>query len=175
MQNLLLEKIEYRIDETPRGVWRRYLYPNGQYFAEFRTHAEVFGMPLLHFTRGICPETGRRVVARGFIAIGRMAVGVIALGQASAGVVAFGQAAFGLLFALAQASAGFVALGQLAVAVHFAAGQLAAGTTALGQLAIGKFVLAQIGFGLHRWTPGHADPIAIEHFRALWDFFRSAS
>ena len=175
MKNLLLEKIDYRIDETPRGVWRRYLYPNGQYFAEFRTHAEVFGMPLVHFTRGICPETGRRIVARGFIAIGRMAVGVVALGQASAGILAFGQAAFGLLFALGQASGGYFALGQLAAAVQFAAGQLAAGATALGQLAIGKYVLAQIGFGPYCWTPGHADPVAVEHFQALWALLRPAS
>jgi hypothetical protein len=175
MANLLLEKVDYKIEETGRGVWRRYLYPNGQYFAEFRSHTMVFGLPLLHFTRGICPETGRRVVAKGFIAIGRMAVGVIAIGQASAGILAIGQAACGAVFALAQASAGYVAVGQLAVAAQFAAGQLAAGMTALGQVALGKYVLAQLGFGTHCWTIAHSDPVAVQHFQALWAWFRPAS
>jgi hypothetical protein len=38
MKNLLFEKVEYKIDETPRGVWRRYLYPDGQLFEEFVSH-----------------------------------------------------------------------------------------------------------------------------------------
>jgi hypothetical protein len=173
MKNLLLEKIEYKIEETPRGVWKRFVYPSGEYYAEFTTHTMIFGMPLLHYTRGKCPETGRRKVAKGFIAIGRMAVGVIALGHASAGLIAFGQAAFGLLFCLAQASAGFIAVGQMAVGAYFGAGQFATGITAIGQLAFGKYVLAQMGFGQHVWTPAHRDPVAMEHFQNLWAWISS--
>ena len=173
MKNLLLEKVDYKIDETPRGVWRRFLYPNGELFAEYRSHATVFGLPLLHFTRGRCPETGRRVVAKGFFAIGRMATGVIAIGQASAGIIAFGQASLGLLFCLAQASAGLVAIGQVAIGAYFGAGQLTTGATAIGQLAIGKYVLAQIGFGPYLWTPEHADPAAVQYFQEMWTWFRS--
>jgi hypothetical protein len=168
MRNLLLENVEYRIEETPRGVWRRYVYPTGQLFAEFRSHTVVFGMPLLHFTRGICPETGRRVVARGFFAVGRIATGVIAFGQAAAGVVAIGQAAFGLLFCVAQAGAGYVAVGQLAGGLRLGIGQLVTGLTAIGQLGLGKYVLAQIGIGPHLWTPYCADPAAVQHFQELW-------
>ena len=168
MKNQLLEKVEYKIEETPRGVWRRFLYPTGEYFAEFRSNTTLFGMPLLHFTRGKCPETGKRIVAKGFIAVGRMAVGVIAIGQASAGLIAFGQASVGLLFGMAQASAGLIALGQLGIGIHFGAGQIATGVTTIGQVALGKYVLAQLGVGQHLWTPGHRDPVAIQYFHELW-------
>lgn len=36
MKNLLLENVEYKIETTNLGVWRRYLYPTGAYFAEFK-------------------------------------------------------------------------------------------------------------------------------------------
>ena len=88
MKNQLLENVEYKIEETPQGVWRRFMYPSGQYFAEYRSHTTVFGLPLIHYTHGKCPETGKRIVARGFLAVGRIAAGVFALGQISAGVVA---------------------------------------------------------------------------------------
>ena len=173
MKNLLLEKVEYKVEETSRGIWRRFAYPNGQYFAEYRSRSTVFGLPLLHYTRGICPETGRRMIAKGFIAVGRVAVGAIALGQASAGIIAFGQASLGLLFALAQASAGFMAIGQLALGVQFGAGQLATGATAIGQFALGNYVLAQLGFGRYLWTSEHANPVAVQYFQELWNWVHS--
>ncbi|MDP2970222.1 MAG: hypothetical protein Q8P64_13595, partial [Deltaproteobacteria bacterium] len=88
MKNLLLEKVEYKIETTSFGTWRRFVYPNGKYFAEFRSHATFWGLPLLHYTRGICPETGRRVVAKGIMAVGRLAMGALAIGQASFGLIA---------------------------------------------------------------------------------------
>lgn len=172
MKNLLLEDVEYKVEETPRGTWRRFVYPDGKYFAEFRSNTEVFGMPLLHYTRGICPETGRRVVAKGFVAVGRRAVGVIAIGQVSAGIIAIGQAGAGVVLTLAQAGVGLFAAGQVAAGIIFGVGQLATGITAIGQLAAGQYVLAQLGFGEHLWTPGQADPVAVQHFRDLWDAFR---
>src|SRR5262245_11706129 len=116
MKNLLLEPVEYQIDETPRGVWRRFLYPTGELFEEFTSHRRVLGLPLLHYTRGRCPETGKRVTARGFIAVGRFALGVVAIGQVSAGIIAVGQLAFGVLFGLGQGTTGAFALGQLTLA-----------------------------------------------------------
>ncbi len=173
MQNLLLEKVEYKVEETTHGVWRRFFYPNGHYFAEFRSHAQAFGMPFLHYTRGKCPETGRRIVARGFIAVGRISTGVIAVGQASAGIVAIGQASAGLLLSLAQVSAAMYAVGQIAVGILFGLGQLATGSTAAGQLALGNYVLAQVGFGEHLWTAERADPEAVRHFQNLWSSISS--
>lgn len=168
MGNLLNQPVDYRIETTSWGRWRRYLYPNGQYFAEFRSHADFLGWPLLHYTHGICPETGRRIVANGVIAVGRLAVGGIAIGHASLGLVAIGQLGLGLLFGLAQLATGYYAVGQAALALHFGLGQLATGETAIGQIAFGQYVLAQIGWGEHVWQQGNADPAAVAYFKGLW-------
>ena len=62
--NLLLQNIEYQTEETAWGAWRRFLYPSGSLFEEFVSHWHILGLPFFHYTRGICPETGKRVVAR---------------------------------------------------------------------------------------------------------------
>ena len=168
MPNLLLEKVDYQVEETRRGTWRRYLYPSGAYYAEYRSRAELFGLPLLHRTRGICPETGRRKTARGIIAVGRVAVGGLAIGQASFGIVAIGQLALGVAFGLGQASTGVIAVGQLAVGLLFGLGQFATGYVAVGQFGLGQYVLAQTGLGQHRWVQGLVEPEAEDFFRGLW-------
>jgi hypothetical protein len=168
MKNLLLETVDYKVDTTSLGTWRRYLWPNGSYFAEFTSHRSLCGLPLLHYTQGICPETGRRKVARGIVAVGRLATGIVAIGQASLGVVALGQLALGVLFGLGQASTGLGAIGQLAIGVSWGVGQIATGATAIGQLGFGKYVLAQLGVGEYLWTTKRVDPEAVAHFKALW-------
>jgi hypothetical protein len=173
-RNLLLEEVEYRIDETSFGTWRRFVYPTGAYFAEFKSRRTFGGMPLVHFTRGICPETGKRIVARGVVAVGRLAVGGLAIGQASLGVVAIGQLALGIWLGLGQASTGLFALGQLAFGAFFAVGQVAIGLTSIGQFGVGRHVLAQIGFGDHVWSMRRADPEAVEYFKQLLQSLRQA-
>jgi hypothetical protein len=168
MPNLLLEPVEYRIEKTATGVWKSYMYPSGRSYREFTSHRRLLGMPLVHHTSGICPETGRRKVARGFFAFGRIAVGVFAFGHAAFGLCAVGQAGLGLLFGLGQASSGLFALGQLAVGGFVGVGQLATGWVAVGQLAVGHWVLAQLGLGAHTWMPGQADPAAVEFFRGFF-------
>ena len=166
-QNQLLQDIRYKIDETSWGVWRRFLYPNGQLFEEFTSHASFFGLPWLHYTRGKCPATGKRIVAKGMIAVGRMACGVLAIGQASLGVLAIGQLAIGLCFGLGQACTGFVALGQLALGVAVGIGQVAVGHVAVGQIAWGECVLAQIGFGEEVWDMRGVSPAAKQFFESF--------
>ncbi|MBD3395568.1 MAG: hypothetical protein GF418_08065 [Chitinivibrionales bacterium] len=61
MGNVLLEKAEYKVEETRPGKWRRYVYPSGTRFAEYTSHAQLFDLPMVHYTHGICPETGRHV------------------------------------------------------------------------------------------------------------------
>jgi len=168
MPNLLLEKIEYRTEKTRRGVWRRYLYPNGQYFAEYRSNRTWFGLPLLHYTRGICPETGRRIMARGIVAVGRSACGGLAVGQAAFGLIAVGQLALGGLLGLGQAGSGLIAVGQLAIGAVFALGQISGGFIAIGQLALGYYVLAQFGIGEFVWSQETAAPEAVDYFMHLW-------
>lgn len=172
MQNVLLDEVEYKITEGRSGTWRRFMYPTGALYAEYRSHATFFGFPLVHYTSGRNPETGRRVVARGVIAIGRLACGGLAIGQASVGVIGIGQATVGLLFALGQAGLGAVCVGQLAIGLALGIGQIATGSVAIGQFALGRLVLAQIGVGQAVWSPGRADPAAVDFFKGL---FRLAS
>jgi len=167
MGNLLLEEVEYKIDQTNLGTWRRYLYSNGTGFSEFKSHATLFGLPLIHYTYGKNPETGKRVLAKGIIAVGRLACGFIAIGHASFGLLAIGQLAIGLVFGLGQVATGLAAIGQLAIAAYFGLGQFAAGYIAIAQFGIGKYVLAQAGFGEFVWSTKRADPQAIEFFKAL--------
>ncbi len=168
MKNLLLENVEYKVETTNFGVWRRFVYRNGAYFAEFKSHAIFFGLPLLHYTRGKCPETGRRVVAKGVVAVGRLAMGILAIGQASFGIIAIGQAGLGLLLGLGQGATGLYAIGQAAIGLMFGLGQIATGEIAIGQLAYGKYVLAQIGYGDYVWSMKRADPEAVTFFKSLF-------
>lgn len=166
-RNLLLEEIQYLVKETQHGVWRRFLYPNGQRFAEFKSHLAWGSLPLVHYTYGICPETGKRITARGVIAVGRFARGMIAIGQVSMGLVAIGQASIGLVLGVGQATFGAVALGQLALGMLFGAGQLATGQVAIGQFAVGTYVLAQLGWGTHVIDSRMVDPVAKDFFLKL--------
>lgn len=171
MANLLLQPVEYKVERTALGVWRSHLSENGAYFTEFRSHAEWLGLPLVNYTRGVNPETGRLKTAKGWLAVGRLAFGGLAVGQASCGLIGIGQASFGLFFAFAQAAAGYYALGQLAVAWGFALGQFGLAQVVIAQLGIGEWVLAQAGYGLHVWTPEYQDPAAVEFFRTLLSRF----
>src|SRR4030043_90410 len=167
MKNLLLEKVEYKIESTNFGVWRRFVYPNGAYFAEFKSHATFMGLPLFHYTCGKCPETGRRIIAKGMLAVGRLAMGVLAIGHASFGLIAIGQLGLGLLLGLGQGATGLYAIGQVAVGLMFGLGQIATGEIAIGQVAYGKYVLAQSGYGDYVWSMKRADPEAIKFFKSL--------
>lgn len=173
MSNLLNEPPDYQITETRLGVWRRYLYPNGELFAELTSHGTLLGLPWLHYTRGRSPETGARVTARGVIAVGRVATGVIAVGQAAFGVLAIGQIGVGALLGLGQAAAGWNAVGQVALGLGYGIGQVATGAVVVAQIGLGARVLAQIGWGDAVWSPDRQDPEAVEYFRTLWEQIRS--
>ncbi len=163
-RNLLLEEIQYLVQVTPHGVWRRFVYPNGSRFAEFKSHGTWGNLPLVHYTFGKCPETGKRITARGVIAVGRFARGMIAIGQVSLGLVAIGQLSFGVVFCLAQAAFGAVSIGQAAIGLIFGAGQFATGQIAIGQIALGTYVLAQLGWGTHVIDSRMVDPAARDFF-----------
>jgi len=172
MPNLLLEKIEYKYEKTPWGIWRTYFDANMRFpYREFKSNATLWGWPLIHYTSGICPETGHRTVAKGILAVGRLAVGAVAVGQGALGIVAIGQLGLGVLFGLGQAATGILALGQLAGGLLLGLGQLASGYVAVAQLGIGKYVLAQAGLGPHVWSQSLSDPVAAEFFRPLVSFF----
>jgi len=165
--NMLLKEVKYKVDQTMWGQWSRFLYPDGRLFEEYVSHMTVIGLPLIHITRGICPETGKSRTAKGFLAIGRFAYGVIAIGQVSVGVIAIGQAALSLLFGLGQATVGLVAIGQFGGGIAFGMGQISTGLVAIGQFACGYYAFGQMGLGIHVWDVRHAAPAAVEFFKGL--------
>lgn len=173
MPNLQNTEIDYVIKETEQGIWRSYVYESGMSFREYRSKTEIMGLPLIHYTYGKSPETGKRIIAKGFIAVGRLSCGVIAFGHASLGLIAFGQLAAGVL-AFGQAAFGFVGLGQLAVMIVLGIGQIATGYMAIGQFAVGYYVLAQAGWGVHAWTMAVRDPEAYKAFKWILDIFQGS-
>jgi hypothetical protein len=152
MQNVLLEHVDYKVEETPFGTWRRFLSPTGFAYAEFTSHRRLFGLPLFSYTSGICPETGRRKMAKGVVAVGKSALGVVPIGQLAIGLFPIGQVSLGLIFGLGQFSTGLFAVGQFALGGLFGFGQFTTGVVAIGQLALGWHVLAQKGAGVSVWS-----------------------
>jgi hypothetical protein len=166
-QNLLLAEIQYVVEETPRGTWRRFVYTSGDRFAEYKSKRMWGSLPLVHYTYGRCPETGKRITARGVIAVGRFAHGIIAVGQVSLGLIAIGQLSLGVLFCFAQAAFGACCIGQAAFGMLLGVGQIATGQVAIGQLAFGAYVLAQLGWGTHVIDSRAVDPLAKDFFLKL--------
>jgi uncharacterized membrane protein (DUF485 family) len=167
MENLLNKEVEYKIIDTSLGQWRSYMDATGRAYHEFTSHMKLFNLPLIHYTSGICPETGRRKIAKGIIAVGRTSIGVLAIGQLSAGLIAIGQISIALLLAFAQVCLSVIAIGQFTIGLYFAIGQIAFGYIAIGQFAMGYYILAQAGFGKYVWSVSHKDPQAVEFFKML--------
>lgn len=108
---------------------------------EYRSKRMVGKRPLVHVAVGFHPETGKLMVARGFIAIGIFARGFIAIGSFAMGVVTFAGVGLGLL-----TFAG-VALGLLAAAGGLAVGAVAVGGAAVGVVAIGGVAIGYYALG----------------------------
>jgi hypothetical protein len=141
---------------------------------DYSSSFTFLGLPLVSIATGIDPETGRKRVAKGVIAIGDLAVGFvaiggaafggIALGGAAVGFIGIGGAAVGILLALGGAAFGGVALGGTAV-----------GLVAIGGGAVGYYALGGWAFG--EWALGGnvRDAEAVEFFRkwlgSCVDFF----
>ena len=102
---------------------------------EYRSETEVLGWPLVHITKGNDPKTGDRLVSKGVIAIGEVAIGVLALGGfafgglavggMAVGLIAFGGLAIGVLAAGGIALGGLAAVGGVAYSLVYAIGALA--------------------------------------------------
>ena len=125
---------------------------------EWKSQAEIWGVPLIHIAIGRNRKTGKLLVAKGIIAIGQFGIGLITIAQ-------FG---IGLLFGLGQFMISFISIGQFALGGYFGLGQFATGITAIGQMAFGFYVRAQMGVGKHVWSSFIKDTMAIEYFRNLW-------
>jgi len=126
------EWLDGRSDSTSTPM-TRYSYYGWNY--EYKSDAELFGLPLIHIAQGIDPQTGAPRIAKGIIAIGNIAVGVFALGGLAFGGLTLGGISIGLLalggfalggITLAGLSIGIIAaFGGLAISAGYAIGGLA--------------------------------------------------
>jgi hypothetical protein len=91
------------------GPLRGFGYPYF-YGYEYKSKATVLGMPLVHIAQGFTPE-GRLRVARGFIAIGGLALGVFSLAGIGLGIVCLAGVALSLLAGLGGVAVGYIAVG----------------------------------------------------------------
>jgi hypothetical protein len=117
---------------------------------EYRSKLELFGWPLVHITKGYDPQTGKRQVSKGILAIGEIAIGGIAIGGLAIGGIAVGGMGVGV-----------IALGGLAIGV------IAAGGFAMGALAAVGAVAYSLVYAVG--VLAHA-PYVISHFRVDHEF-----
>lgn len=156
-----LERLK-RIEEKLEALEKRG-GPMGRYYGyEYKSKKMIFGMPLIHIAQGFDPETGRMRVARGFIAVGNVAIGVFSLGGVALGVFAFGGFSLGL-----------VVFGGAAIGILLGIGGLATGCIALGGMAIGYYAIGGGAVGVHTVSGAGADPELANRFRFLLDYFRT--
>jgi len=104
---------------------------------EYKSSRTVFGLPLIHIVYGPAWAGGFKP-ARGFIAIGNIALGVIAIGGFAAGV-----------FTLAGIGLGLVCIAGMAFGIGVGIGGIATGYLAIGGMAIGVYAIGGLGIGSH--------------------------
>jgi hypothetical protein len=104
---------------------------------EYKSSRTIFGLPLVHIVYGPAWAGGFKP-ARGFIAIGNVAIGVIAVGGFAAG-----------LFTLAGIGLGLVCVAGLAFGIGVGVGGIATGYLAVGGMAIGVYAIGGLGIGVH--------------------------
>jgi len=119
------------------GGWPVRPGPWGSYGYEYKSKTTVFGMPLVHIVSGPSYGGGLKP-AKGFIAVGNIAIGVIAIGGMAVGV-----------FTLAGIGLGLVCIGGLALGLVLGLGGLATGFIALGGVAIGVYAVGGLSLGIH--------------------------
>jgi hypothetical protein len=107
------------------------------YVFEYKSRRTVFGLPLVHIVSGPAWAGGLRP-AKGFIAVGNLAIGVIAIGG------------FGLgLITLAGIGLGAVSFAGIALGIGVGVGGVATGYLAIGGLAIGVYAIGGLALGPH--------------------------
>ena len=104
---------------------------------EYKSKKTVFGMPLVHIVYGPAGGGGFKP-ARGFIAIGNIAIGVFALGGFAVGI-----------FTLAGIGLGLICFAGIALGSGLGIGGIATGYIAVGGLAIGVYAVGGRAVGSH--------------------------
>lgn len=125
------------------------------YSYEYKSQKTIFGMPLVHIVYGPAWAGGLRP-AKGFIAIGNVAIGVIAIGGFALGLVT-----------LAGIGLGAICIAGIALGIGAGVGGIATGYFAIGGMAIGVYAIGGLAIGTH--TPFN-DPELMDRIRRLFGF-----
>lgn len=149
--------------------------------SEYKSKKCIGDWPLLHFSFGLDPITGKPRAARGIIAIGNKATGVIALGGIAKGIVAFGGMALGVV-AIGGLGLGILTFAGLGLGLLFCYGGVAIGWLAYGGVAIGYgavggwacgyYAMGGAANGVHKITNRLRDPDAQAFFNSFQPFLR---
>jgi tRNA A-37 threonylcarbamoyl transferase component Bud32 len=143
---------------------------------EYKSRARFMGMPLVHVVGGRDAITGRKRIAKGWIAVGDlMAVGGIAVGGVTGigligiggvcgvGLLGLGGACgFGAVGVGGNAGGFLASLGGTSASNGVAVGGLAAGKFAIGGLAGGEYVISE-----GEMTPGFGEALVV-WIRGFW-------
>ncbi|MCR4779658.1 MAG: helix-turn-helix domain-containing protein [Ruminiclostridium sp.] len=128
---------------------------NPGFHCEYKSRAEIRGLPLVHINYGFGDYRARGVVAIGNISTGVLSIGILAKGIISVGIISLGLLAIGIL-ALAAFAVGCVAAGIISVA------GIAIGIMTLGGLALGIVSIGGCAVGTHVSVGGVAiAPVAV--------------
>jgi len=126
----------------------------GHHGYEYKSEAQMFGLPLIHIATGLDPKTGKKRIAKGIIAIGDVAIGGIAVGGFAMGGLTLGGM-----------SVGAVSIGGMAIGVLMALGGMAVGYAAIGGFAVGVYAIGGGALGAYVISAGQVDPEAVEFFK----------
>jgi len=151
-----------RIEEKLNQLQQQGIPASRMFGYEYKSKQTLLGLPLIHVAQGIDIKTGKPRVARGFIAVGNIAIGVFAFGGIALGGVAFG----GISLAL-------VALGGMAVGLLLGGGGMATGYIAVGGMAIGYYAVGGLALGIHALGGNAHDPAFMESIRQFLDKYGS--
>ncbi len=135
---------------------------------EYISERKLLGLPLVHINMG--PRYPGQPVrhAKGWLAVGEVAVGVVAFGSFAVGLMAWGGIALGAVV-WAGLGIGIVSFAGMSVGV-LATGGAAVGIGAVGGLAIGIYAHGGQGIGPHSGSDGEVDPQAAD-FLGKWMFW----
>lgn len=122
---------------------------------EYKSKLTIWGLPLIHIVYGPAWANGFRP-AKGFIAIGNVAVGVIALGGFAVGIIT-----------LAGVGLGLFCFAGVALALGVGIGGIATGYLAVGGIAIGVYAVGGLAVGVHTLLN---DPQFMESLRKILHF-----
>ena len=135
----IAEEIESLRDDDISAQYRK--LAKLMHGVEWKSSAKVFGFPVIHVATGVDPATGKKRVAKGWIALGDVAFGALAMGGVGCGLVGIGGVGVGLV---AMGGAG---LGILMGVGGLATGAFAAGGGAVGGIACGGGAVGGIAVG----------------------------